>query len=130
MHMHKRTHTYIHVHSQTFLHRIGCTTAAAAPPGVRGDGGVCVGHAAARKHARAHARQGLDDVQVQPDALRLRAHDAPGPHRPVQGLKEWLRVCTYVRVCMFMHVCGCAFTLRSSVYACVRHIVCVCVVFA
>ena len=42
-----------------------------AIPGVGGDGGVCILHAAAGKYAVAHGRQLRDDGQVQPQALRL-----------------------------------------------------------
>mmetsp|Transcript_22850 Transcript_22850/g.58213 ORF Transcript_22850/g.58213 Transcript_22850/m.58213 type:complete len:258 (-) Transcript_22850:349-1122(-) len=58
--------------------------------GVGGDGGVRVRHRATGKHTLAHGGQRLDDVQVQPQALGLRAHDAPGAHRAVQRLEERL----------------------------------------
>mmetsp|Transcript_4537 Transcript_4537/g.12402 ORF Transcript_4537/g.12402 Transcript_4537/m.12402 type:complete len:278 (+) Transcript_4537:252-1085(+) len=54
------------------------------------DGCVGVRHAASLEHTCTHASQGLDDVQVQPNALCLGAHDTSWPHSPMKGLKERL----------------------------------------
>ena len=40
------------------------------------------------KHAAAHLRQGLDDRQVQPQRLCLRADHAPGAQSGVHGLEK------------------------------------------
>jgi hypothetical protein len=61
------------------------------PTWVRGYGSHCIGHAAPLEHAAAHGGQGLDDVEVEPQALCLGAHDATGADCPVQSLEEGLQ---------------------------------------
>jgi len=58
--------------------------------GVGGYGGVCVLDAAALKHAAAHGGERLDDVQVEPEGLRLGADDAAGAHGAVHCAEEGL----------------------------------------